>query len=148
MLILAALLVAFLWGATPIIHKHVLKYVSPAVILVVGGTAYYITLLAYAAYNWKKLYPEIQTLTAINTFWICLASLIMSFVAKILYLHVLKKKESYVVSALVFSAPFFTAILAVLLLKEKVTLEKLVGVMLIVIGIVVLSRDGVSVSAQ
>jgi len=148
MLTLAALLVAFLWGATPIIHKHVLRFVSPSVILVVGGTAYYIALIGYAAYNWKTLYPEMINLTVMNAFWICLAALIMSFVAKIIYLYVLKKKESYVVSALVFSAPFFTAILAVLLLNEKVTLEKLVGVMLIVIGIVVLSRDGVSISAQ
>lgn len=139
MLVTWALFVAFLWGLTPVIHKHVLKTVSPTAILLVGGISYFVALMSYATYNWKKVYPQVQNMSLTNILLIAGATVIMSFIAKIIYLRLLKDKECYVVTALTFSAPFFTTLLSMLLLKEKVTFMKLIGVMLIVFGVIVLS---------
>ena len=139
MLLFIALFVAFLWGVTPIIHKTLLKTISPNAILILGGTAYYVALLVYAAYNWDTFYAEAKTISWSKIIWISIATLIMSFLAKLLYLQLLQKEDSYIVTALTFSAPVVTTILAVSILRERVTLSKLIGVAFIVAGVVVLA---------
>ena len=63
----------------------------------------------------------------------------MSFIPNILYFYLLKEHDSYVVSALVNSAPVFTVLISYFLLKEKLTKYGIIGIILIVGGIVCLS---------
>ena len=138
--VLMAMTVALLWGVAPVVHKYVLHgRVSEKIILVVGGVAYFIVLMMY----WVVHAPEIQhgfkTIRWLDIILISIASVFMNLFAKIIYLNALKHAESYVISSLVYSAPLFTLLFAVLLLHEQVTLWKLVGVCMIVGGITLVS---------
>lgn len=142
-MLISSLFVAFLLGLIPVVHKYVLRTVDPNVIMVVGGTAYFIVLMVFAAYHWKDMLPQIQTLDTKEWVFITFAAVAMNFVARLLYLYILKDNESYIVSALIYSSPLFTFILAYLFLHERITSLKAAGVMCICIGIMLLVMGGI-----
>jgi drug/metabolite transporter (DMT)-like permease len=63
------------------------------------------------------------------------------FFANSLYYYVLKENSSSITSALIFSAPAFTLVLSYLLLKEKLNLNGLLGVISIIIGVIFISQN-------
>jgi transporter family protein len=135
-----SLMVALLWGLAPVIHKYLLSsQVTAKTIMVVGGVAYFIVLLVYWLMYAQEVHSGIAKISWMDILLISIASVIMNFAAKLLYLYALKKQDSYIVSALVYSAPLFTLICAWLLLKERVTFWKMCGVMMIVGGIFLVS---------
>jgi drug/metabolite transporter (DMT)-like permease len=131
----SALFVAFLWGVAPVIHKRVLYTTPVPVVMVIGGAFYMSCLLLFAIYNRKEVVVGIQQLPWSYIFLIGLTSICTAFVANILYFYVLKKYDSYIISALIYSSPIFTLLLAFLFLKENITINGFIGVMLIVVGI-------------
>jgi drug/metabolite transporter (DMT)-like permease len=71
-----------------------------------------------------------------------LSGIIAGFLANYLYFHVVQKHASYVVSALIFSSPFFTFVISYLFLKEDMTWMSVLGVFFIIVGIVLLGVSG------
>ena len=139
-IIFVSLFVAFLWGATPTIHKHVLNKLQPSTVMAVGGLFYFSCLVLFSFYYWKDISSDLRkNASMMSIFWIASVSIIAGFIANLIYLFVLRKNNSYVISALIYSAPIFTLILSYFLLKEKVSFLGLVGVLLIVGGIVCLA---------
>lgn len=55
-----------------------------------------------------------------------------------MYYYILEKHHAYVISALVYSSPVFTVLFAHMVLKERVTVLGMAGVLLIVTGVVLL----------
>ena len=134
------LTVAALWGIAPVIHKYLLSSdVDAKTIMVIGGISYFLVLLVYWWMYAGEIQKSIARISFMDVILICIASVVMNFVAKILYLYALQKHESSIVSALVYSAPLFTFVCAVVLLKERITLWKLGGIILIVIGACILA---------
>lgn len=142
-MLLPSLFVAFLLGLIPVVHKYVLMTVDPNVVMVVGGTAYFLVLMAFAAYHWRAMYPQITAMDAKHWLFITLAAVAMNFVARLLYLYILKDNDSYIVSALIYSSPLFTLIIAIMFLHERITLLKAAGVLCICIGIMLLAMSGI-----
>jgi drug/metabolite transporter (DMT)-like permease len=70
-----------------------------------------------------------------------ISGIFVGFVANYLYYQVIRNNTSYIVAALVFSAPFFTVILSYLFLKEELTLLSGLGVFLIVAGVILLASS-------
>lgn len=136
-----ALFIAFLWGVAPVIHKHVLKSVDPKVVMITGSIFYTACLIVFWFYHREFLHTHMQTLTWTQVFWIASTAVICGFFTNIIYYHILQKHDSYVVSALIYSSPVFTFLLAYLFLKEKITLLGSMGVMAIVAGVVLLSLN-------
>lgn len=68
-------------------------------------------------------------------------TIICGFGANILYLWVLQHNDSYVVTAVAFTSPIFTLILAYFILNERVTPISVVGVFMIVIGVYCISMN-------
>ena len=134
-----ALFVALLWGISPVIHKHVLKNVAPKVIMTVGSIFYFLCMCLFVIYNWEFLKNEVPKLDQMSLLWIAIASIISAFIANVLYFYILKKHDSYVVSALIYASPVFTLLLAVMLLKEKVNAYGIGGVLLIVTGVILMA---------
>jgi drug/metabolite transporter (DMT)-like permease len=71
-----------------------------------------------------------------------LSGIIAGFLANYLYFHVVQKHSSYVVSALIFSSPFFTFLLSYFFLKEDMTWLSGLGAFFIITGIVLLGVSG------
>lgn len=137
----AALFVAFLWGVAPTIHKHVLRKTDPKTVMVVGSLFYIACLAVFAAYCWKDIRRDLPNLTPSNVFWIAITSIIAGFVANLIYYFILRKHDSYVISALIYCAPVFTLVLSYMFLKERATPLALLGVLLTVAGVVCLSLN-------
>jgi drug/metabolite transporter (DMT)-like permease len=68
-------------------------------------------------------------------------SMITGFFASLIYFHILKKHESYVIAALIYSSPVFTLLISYFVLKEKVSYIGVAGVILIVSGVIMLALN-------
>jgi len=131
-----AILVSFFWGIQPIIHKILLTKLDPRIILVIGSVFYTLCLICFTIFNWSDLKREANKLNIRTVFIIGILSVITAFVANLIYLYILKKQESYIISALIYSCPIFTLILSYIFLKEKITPIGGVGVILIILGVI------------
>jgi drug/metabolite transporter (DMT)-like permease len=69
------------------------------------------------------------------------SAIFSGFLANYLYFKAIQHSSSYVVSALIFSSPMFTFVLAYLLLNESVTWRNGLGVAFIVIGVIILATS-------
>ena len=134
MLVPTSLMVAFLWGVQPIVHKYVLKNIDPKTIMIVGGAFYVACLLVFAIRYRGTLRKDWAKLDPVTVCLIGASAVLTGFVANLLYFFVLKKHDSYVVSALIYAAPAFTLLLAWLVLHEKVRKIGAIGVVLVVLG--------------
>jgi drug/metabolite transporter (DMT)-like permease len=74
-----------------------------------------------------------------DTLTIGAIAIILSFIPNIIYYNLINDHDSYVVTALVNSAPVFTVGLSYLLLKENITKYGMLGVVLIIVGVFCLS---------
>jgi drug/metabolite transporter (DMT)-like permease len=68
-----------------------------------------------------------------------IGSFIGTFVATTLFMELLEKHDSSLVSALTYTTPMFVFLLAVVILQEKLDLIKAFGIFITVIGIVIIS---------
>ena len=143
-----ALFVSFLWGVVPVIHKFLLHEVHFSVVLVISSVAYITCAMGFAAYNWKELRPRLHYVSATNIAIIVATSAITGFLANLLYLYILKDNESYIVSALIYSSPVFTLLLAYVVLHERMNVLGVVGVLLIVAGVAAIAYNEASGSLR
>lgn len=138
-IIVTSLFVAFLWGLTPIIHKHVLNTIDPLLVFVLSGIVFGVGAIILLFVNRDgSLVDKFRSTDTVALAWIVAAQLVTMF-ATMLYLQLLQKHHSYVVTALTYSSPVFTLILAYLILNEKVSIAGAMGVLLIVAGIALLA---------
>jgi drug/metabolite transporter (DMT)-like permease len=141
--ILIALFISACWGVQPIIHKYVLKTIDPVVVMTISSGAYFICMLGFVAYNWKRIKTHVHTVTPRLLAVIVATSVFTAFLANLLYFYILKDHASYVTSALIYSSPFFTLVIAYLFLQNKVTLFGAAGALLIVAGVVFIAINDV-----
>jgi len=63
------------------------------------------------------------------------------FISNLIYYFILKKHESSLVSALTYSSPAFTLILAYLYLNERLDIYGLSGIFAIIAGVILISNN-------
>lgn len=137
--LLMALSIAFLWGLSPVIHKRLLQQISHHTSLVVSSVFYSVCIVIYAWYNWDHIYKDRHIMSVKILALLAFTAIICGFLTNVLYFMVLKRYESHIVSALIYSSPVFTLVLAVLLLRERVSFYGFLGVAFITIGILFLA---------
>ena len=134
-MIAESLFVAFLWGAQPVAQKALLERLSFKTIMAVGSVAYTACMVAFIAFYWKDIERDRDRLTPRNLAVIVATSVLCAFVANLVYLVALKHNKSAVVSALIYSAPVFTVVLAAVFLKERMNFAEAAGVAFLVAGV-------------
>jgi len=134
-----ALFVGILWGIAPIFHKVLLRDIGFKTIMVVSSLAYFLCTCIFALVFWKDIVKDSKHLNVVNVSVISLIAIVTGFLANLIYFFVLKGSKSYIVSALIYSSPFFTLIASYLFLKEDITLVGGLGCLLIVMGVVCLA---------
>ena len=136
-----SLVVALLWAVSPIIHKHVFKHdkLSPMTMLVVSFPFYLVAVLLYAWVHRRQLQDDVHKLNGRVMFWLAISSLLGGFLANVLYFQVLQHHDSYIVTTIMYSSPLFVFLLALALLKERVSAVSALGVLLIVLGTVLIA---------
>jgi drug/metabolite transporter (DMT)-like permease len=136
-----SIFVAFIWGATPTVHKYIfnnIQYMTPQTMIVFGGISYFIFTLVYG-YCEKNTIIKTAKQIPLSLLLVMFLTAFMGFFANYLYFNVIGKHSSYVVSSLIFISPLFTLILSYLFLKEDISLKSVIGVILIVIGVILVA---------
>lgn len=139
-----SLIIAFLWGLSPIIHKVALNRLSPHTTLVISSTFYTICTLVFAVVFRDMIQRDINAghLTPWITVALAFTAIICGFFTNILYFFILQKNQSHIVSALIYSSPVFTLIMAFLLLRERITFNGFLGIVFITIGVIFVAFNG------
>lgn len=138
-----ALLIAFLWGLSPVMHKVALTDISPQTTLVVSSAFYTVCTVAFAVYFKDKIAKDVYGgLSMRNILFLAFTSIVCGFFTNILYFSILKQNQSHIVSALIYSSPVFTLIMAYLLLRERITFAGFLGIILITFGVVLVAFNG------
>ena len=138
--VIFALTVALLWGIVSIVHKYALHKIPVITLLAVNTIVYTLALTPLLVFNREKIMASLPALDAKLTIILVLTSIFCILIPNLIFLQILKQNNSYVVTALTYTAPIFTTILGYLLLKEKLTLATGSGVFFIVLGIMLLSK--------
>lgn len=138
-MIMAAMLVSFLWGLSPIAYKHVLEYIDPMTLIAIQGTLYGIAFILFVIFFRKDLKHKLNTVTKKVMTIMFFAVIFTMIIPMVIFFYLLQKHESYIITALTYSSPIFTLILAYLLLNENITPVGVFGVFLVVLGVVFVS---------
>ena len=136
-----ALLVSFIWGVAPIIQKRVMSGIDQTLMMVLSNVVYTTCLVFFASYNWPTIKEQASKITPNLMMWIAGTAVISGFFASLLYYHLLKHNDAYLVSALVSLSPAFTLLIAWIALDQEISDYGFWGVIIILIGIGVLAMD-------
>ncbi len=130
-----ALLSALVWGTAPLIFKLGLRGEIPplAGIFFHNFTAAVVALLSMLIVRESFTYPLRDVLI------VCAGGFISGFLGLLLYYKAIKVGEVSVVAPIVASSPLWASLFAFILLGENFTLHKLLGTILVVIGVVLIT---------
>ncbi len=131
------LLTIFFWGISPIIEKLGLKEVDPLLALFVRTLASLVAIFLVLL----VISPDLSSLNLKNVGILSLSGIIGGFLGMFTYFSLLKSKNASQVVPLTSTYPLVATLLAVLILKEKLTLLKLLGTLLVVAGIYLLFKS-------
>lgn len=138
-----ALFIAFIFGVSPIIHKYIFNTVptiTPQTLFIFGGMFYFIFTMLFALYEKETLIKHIKNIP-LSVILIFVFGTAISFFANYLYFKIISKNASYLVSSLIFISPIFTLILSFLFLKEDITVNSVIGIILIVVGVILVAMS-------
>ena len=138
-LLFYSMFISLLWGISPIAHKTMIGKMDTKMVFILNSVFYTLCIIGYTIYYWDHFKTQIPKLSSKDIYLLGGISILMSFIPNILYFYLLKDHDSYIVSALVNSAPVFTVLVSYFLLKDPITKYGIIGVLLIIGGIFCLS---------
>jgi drug/metabolite transporter (DMT)-like permease len=138
--VVLSLFVAFLWATNVVIHKYGMNQsINPKTIVVLAGFAYFISIVCFAVYHYKELYTDIQNTNTYTIAIIAIGAFLGLFIGNLLFINLLEKQNSSLVTTIAYTTPLFVLLLALLFLKnEKVTGIQMLGILITVIGIMII----------
>ena len=136
--VIFAFLAMLCWGIGPILAKTGLVSMEPFSALTIRSVSVAVVLLAAGLLTGK--------MTALSHVDFRAASFMMgegilaAFLGQIAYFYALKTGEASVITPIAAAFPIVTLILAVILLGENFSAQKLAGSVLIVAGVIIVNR--------
>ena len=131
--ILLLVLTAFLWGATPVLEKIGLGKTDPLTAVTIRSIAVAMAFIVYAAFTGKAkqiFHTDLKTITLFS-----LTGLMAGGIGMLTYFAALKKGATSQIVPIAATYPLVAAILSIVILGEHVTPLRLLGTILIIIGI-------------
>jgi uncharacterized membrane protein len=138
-LIFYSLIVSLFWGVSPVFYKMMMSKVDTKLTFIINNLFFTLGVICYTWYYWDQLKSDIKSISIRDTLAIGTIAIVLSFIPNIIYYNLINNHDSYVVSALVNSAPIFTVGVSYLLLNENITKYGMLGVLLIICGVYFLS---------
>jgi len=139
--ILVSLFVAFLWGSNPIVIKLLLGKFHYYTILFFTNSIMFTCVLLLCYSNKSLFLHDLSTINARDIAILTIMPIFVAFIGNYLYYTMLKTHESSIISALVYSAPIFTLIIAYLFTNERLTKYGIIGILMVSIGIIMISLN-------
>jgi len=132
-ILLLLLLTAVLWGATPILEKLGLAKTQPLTGITIRSIAVVVALLSYLAFTGKL--KAAFTADAKTIIIFSVSGVLAGLVGMITYFTALKAGATSEIVPIAATYPLVTAILSVLILGEQITPFRIMGTVLIVVGV-------------
>jgi uncharacterized membrane protein len=139
--ILLALISGFMWGMAPVIHKVQLVKYQPITIMLLNSFTYAISMMLIVFFNYKMFMKDVNKIKYEDILIIILSSIGILVIGNLIYYYVLREHDSSLVSALIYSSPVFTLILAYIFLKERLSMYGYLGIFSILLGIIFISKN-------
>ncbi len=131
-----ALLAAILWGIAPVFEKLGLINISPLAGLTIRTVSATIILILIMLFT--NVHTEIIRADARTVGFLVMSGIVAGLLGMWSYFNAMKYCEASRVVPIVGSYPLFAFLFSLLLLGEQITLQKCIGVILIVGGVVLL----------
>ena len=131
-----ALLTALLWGTAPVFEKLGLVKISPLAGLTIRTVT--VTIILMVIVFFTDMAKEIVRVEARTLFFLVVSAIIAGLLGLWSYFKALKCWEASRVVPIVGAYPLFAFLFALLFLGEKLTLQKVLGVLLVVSGVFLL----------
>ena len=129
-----ALFVASIWGITPIFEKLSLLRASPLTVITLRfmftTTCIIVVSLATGRYR------EISSVDGKTLLWIVLAGFLGGIVGLFIYFVALKQDLTSRIIPIAATFPLFTALYAFIFLHETLSIHRIIGIVLIVLGLI------------
>ncbi len=130
---LLLIITALLWGATPILEKLGLAKTDPLTAVSIRTISVAVILLVFLAVTGRI--KEVMQVDARTVIIFVVSGLMAGVLGMLTYFGALKLEPTSKIVPIVAAYPLITVILSVLILKEGVTLLRLAGTILIILGI-------------
>ncbi|NPV28015.1 MAG: EamA family transporter [Firmicutes bacterium] len=135
---LFALITLFLWGIGPILGKIGLGPTEPFVALSIRSAVVTIVLLFVGLFTGKL--QELAEVSTRSALFIAGEGVSAALLGHLTYYYALKLGEASRVAPIVAAFPVVTVIVAVFLLGEQLTWEKVAGLLFIVAGVLLIKN--------
>ena len=128
------LLTIIAWGSTPILEKTALHGVKPLDGLFIrNAVGFFVFMLFFFLTGRIKSLAEVPLR---NVFLFSASGILAGFLGMYCYYHILKINPSSKIVPLAATYPLVAAILGIVLLKEQASLSRIIGTILIIIGVI------------
>lgn len=132
--------VAIMWGLGALMEHNIVKKYSSNLFFIITGLCYFFVAFCLYIYNHKHIGDSLNKLNLQDLLFILFTALIALVLSNLLFLFTLKNTDApHIITAICFTAPVFSLIGAVLILKYKISYAEILGIILSIIGILILS---------
>ena len=128
-----------LWGSTPLLEKLGLKEVDPLMGIFIRSLV--ITVLLFVVYLFTGRLHELTKISLRNFTLFSASGIMAGLVGMWTYYYVLKAGMTSKIVPIAASYPLITAILSILVLGENVTVQRLIGIVLTIFGIILIKQS-------
>lgn len=142
-MLLSCLPILSVYGFTPLLHKHILEHISVES-HILFSTMFYFTLVifGYIFFFQDSVKKDFSIILKkpylIGLIFIYVAALL--FIGDYLYFKVLHNHKAYLITAVLAAYPLITLAISYWFFEEKIELTHIVGTLLIVGGIILVTR--------
>ena len=130
-----AIFIAFIWGSTPFLTKHVLQNIHYKSLILFESILAFSVSMIFSYYNQSEIIEDFKNIN-LKTVVAILLLVIAVFCVNIMYYNLIRDHETYLISAITSIYPVIAFIISYLFLNEKITFLKALGVFLITGGVV------------
>jgi transporter family protein len=128
-----------LWGSTPLIEKLGLKDVDPLMGIFIRSLV--ITVILFVFYLFSGRLNELTRITVKNFSLFAASGIMAGLIGMWTYFYLLKEGMTSKIVPIAASYPLITAVLSIFVLGEQVTLQRIIGIVLTIIGIILVKQS-------
>jgi len=125
------------WGLWGFLSKLVVQKLHPLQMLIVGCCISFVLL---PVYYWVSKTSSVSGTLTVSNVSLCVLASLMSTIGTIAYIVGIRTGELGSIAVISCSYPVLTVVLAALFLGEALTVSKIIGVILVIVGVIVLGR--------
>ncbi|MFN4197255.1 MAG: EamA family transporter [Caldimicrobium sp.] len=127
------------WGVSPILEKLGLKKIDPLIALFIRTFTALLSISFFLLFT--GTYQQLKEVSLKAFFIIGISGILAGFLGMYFYFSLLKIHPASQIAPLTATYPLIASVLAILFLNEPISLEKLLGTFLIVLGLYFLLKN-------